>query len=65
MMILSGPVVIISIDEEQYKYRMFPKKNMPLLCGCYGGAVCSVILDSRHLHRSGLDLEFETLYESI
>ena len=39
-------------------------KIVPFLRGCCGGAVDSVISLSRQLHRSGFNLDFETLYDS-
>ena len=38
-------------------------KNSLRLCGCFGGAIDSIILISTQLHRSSFNLEFETLYE--
>ena len=38
---------------------------MPCLCGYCGGAVDSIIPVFTQLHRSGFNLEFETLYESV
>ena len=40
-------------------------KNVTSLCGCCGGAVDLIILVFTQLHRSGFNLEFETLYESV
>ena len=40
-------------------------KNVPGLCGCCGGDINSIISSFTQLHRSGFNLEFETLYESI
>ena len=42
-----------------------PKKIVPRLCGCYRGALNSIILVFTQLHRSDFNLEFATLYESI
>ena len=41
------------------------KTCVPHLCGYCGGAVDSIISVFTQLHRSSLNLEFETLYESI
>ena len=38
---------------------------VPRLCSCCGGAIDSIILVFTQLHRSGLNVEFETLYDSI
>ena len=38
---------------------------MPRLCDYCGGAVDSIILGFKQLHRSGFNLEVETLCESI
>ena len=45
-------------------YRVF-RITVPHLCGYCGGAVDLFILISTQLHRSGFDIEFETLFESI
>ena len=42
-----------------------PKKIVPLLCGCCGGAEGSIISIFTYLYRSGFSVEFETLCESI
>ena len=42
-----------------------PSKIVPRLRGCYGGAIDSIISVFIQLHRSGFNLEFETLFESI
>ena len=42
-----------------------PKKNVPRLCDCCGGAIDTIISVFIQLHRSGFNLEFETLRESI
>ena len=41
------------------------QKIVPCLCGCCGGAVNATISAFSQLHRSGFNLEFETLFESI
>ena len=38
---------------------------VPRLCSYCGGAVDSIISVFTQLHRSGFNLEFETLFESI
>ena len=38
---------------------------MPRLCGYCGEALISVMSTFTQLHRSGFNLEFETLFESI
>ena len=40
------------------------KKILPRLYGCCEGAVNSIISDFIQLHRSGFNVEFETLYDS-
>ena len=42
-----------------------PKIIVPCLCGYCGGAVDSIISVFTQLHRSGFNLEFQTLFESI
>ena len=42
-----------------------PKKTVSRLYVCCGGAVDSIISIFTQLHRSSLNLEFETLYESF
>ena len=42
-----------------------PKIIMPCLCGYCGGVVDSVISVFTQLRRSGFNLEFQTLFESI
>ena len=42
-----------------------PKKIVPRWCGCCGGAIDSIILVFTQLRRSGFNLEFETLHESV
>ena len=44
---------------------MVSQKIVSRLCGCCEGAVDSIISDFTQLHRSGLNLEFENLLESI
>ena len=41
------------------------QKIVPRLCCCCGGAVGSIVSVFIHFHRSGFNLEFETLYELI
>ena len=41
------------------------EKILLYLCGCCERAVNSIISAFRQLHRSGFNLEFETLFESI
>ena len=43
----------------------FPKIIVPRLCGYCGSTVDSIISIFTLLHRSGFNLEFETLFESI
>ena len=45
-------------------YIGFPKK-VSCLCSCCGGAVDSILSIYVQLHRSGFNLEFETMFESI
>ena len=47
------------------KYTECHKKNVLRECGYYGGAVDSIISVFTQLHRSGFNLEYETLRESI
>ena len=42
-----------------------PKLIVALLCAYCVGAMDSIISDVARLHRSGFNLEFETLHESI
>ena len=42
-----------------------PKIIVLFLCGYRGGVVDSIISVFTQLHRSGFNLEFETLFESI
>ena len=43
----------------------FPRKFVPRLCVCYGGAIDSIILVFTQMHRLGFNLEFDALFESI
>ena len=43
----------------------FPKNIVPRFCGYCGGAVHSITPIFTQLHRSGFNLKFETLFESI
>ena len=42
-----------------------PQKIVRCLYVCFGGAMDSIIFVFTQLHRSGFNLEFETLFESV
>ena len=59
-----GTFVKLYVQGREIKYRA-SKVVVPHLCGYCGRAVDSIISVSPHLNRSGFNLEFETLLESM
>ena len=57
-------IQVASLDNFQPVQDVPPSKIVPRLYDC-GGAVDSIISILKQLHRSGLNLGFETLYDSI
>ena len=57
----------LAMESSLYLYicKGCPKKIVPRLCSCCGGAVDSIISVFTQLHRTGSNLEFEILLESI